>query len=371
MYSIIYVGMDVHKESYTICCYSFEEDKIQYQQKIAPDYKFILKYLDQMRKMYSEEVEFICGYEAGSLGYTLYHQLSNRGVKCIILAPTTMAVTNKNRVKTDKKDAGNIARCLAFRTYSAVNVPTADDEAVKEYIRMRDDKKKALKVIKQQILSFVLRQGYCFEDGRNYWTIKHVKWLKNIDMGGVKQESLDEYLISYEYLVNKIERLEQRIEELASDERYQEKVQMLKCFLGIRTYTALSVIVETGDFNRFDKASKYAAYLGLVPGEDSSGEKQKHTGITKAGNSNVRKLLVESAQSYTRGQIGHKSKELKKRQRGNRPEVIAYADKANERLRRRFYYMTLKSNVKRNIATTAVARELACFIWGMMTDNVA
>ena len=174
MSSIIYVGMDVHKENYTLCSYSIDEDKLQYIQKVEPDYKMILKYLEQLRKRYPEGSEIECGYEAGCLGYTLYHQLTDHGVKCVILAPTTMAVTNKNRVKTDKRDAGNIARCLAFRTYSAVHVPTAEDNSIKEYIRMRDDQKKALKIIKQQILALVLRHGYRFTGGRNYWTIKHV-----------------------------------------------------------------------------------------------------------------------------------------------------------------------------------------------------
>ena len=371
MNSIIYVGMDVHKESYTLCCYSFDEDKLYYQQKIAPDYKQVLRYLEQVRKQYSNEAEFVCGYEAGCLGYTLYHQLTEHGIKCIILAPTTMAIMNTNRVKTDKKDAGNIARCLAFHTYSEVHIPTAQDEAIKEYIRMRDDHKKSLKTIKQQILALVLRQGYHFDGSKNYWTVKHVKWLKSLNMGGVVQECMDEYMITYEYLINKIERFDERIEELATDERYQEKVKKLSCLIGIKTHTALSVIVETGDFARFAKAEKYAAYLGLVPGEDSSGEKQKRIGITKAGNSHIRKLLVESAQSYTRGVIGYKSVALKQRQKGNEPKVIAYADKANERLRRKFYRMTLVNKTNRNVTTTAIARELACFMWGLMTDNIA
>jgi len=370
MKSIVYVGMDVHKESYTLCCYSFEKDELQYKQTIAPDYKMILKYLEQIRGHHSGEVEFECGYEAGCLGYTLYHQLTERGVKCIILAPTTMAVTNKNRIKTDKRDAGNIARCLAFRTYSAVHIPTAEDEAVKEYIRMRDDQKKALKIIKQQILAMVLRQGYRFEGGKNYWTIKHVAWLNSLDICGVLQETLDEYLVTYEYFTDKIVRLDKRIEEYACGERYQDKVNKLKCLIGVKTHTALSVIVEVGDFKRFAKAEKLAAYLGLVPGEDSSGGKQTRLGITKAGNTHVRKLLVESAQSYTRGAVGHKSLDLKRRQSVNAPQVIAYADKANERLRRKFYRMTLKNNINRNVAATAIARELACFMWGLMTDNI-
>ena len=167
MNSIVYVGMDVHKESYTICCYTFEEDKIQYQQRLDPDYKMVLKYLEQIGKHYPEGTEYVCGYEAGCLGYTLYHELMDHGVKYIILAPTTMAIRNTNRVKTDRKDASNIAKCLAFNTYSEVYVPTDEDNSIKEYVRMRDDKKKLLKSIKQQILAFVLRHGQRFEGELN------------------------------------------------------------------------------------------------------------------------------------------------------------------------------------------------------------
>ena len=293
MNSILYVGMDVHKENYTLCCYSFDRDKVEYRQTVPSDYRLILKYLEQVRRKYPEEVEFICGYEAGCLGYSLYHQLTDHGVKCIILAPTTMGITNTNRIKTDRKDAANIARCLAFHTYSAV------------------------------------------------------------------------------YLTDKLERLDARIEELAGNERYGERVCRLGCFIGIKPHTALSLLVEVGDFRRFEKAPNFAGFLGLVPGEDSSGGGRNRLAITKAGNSHLRRLLVESSQSYSRGTIGFKSKELKKRQEGNPPEVVAYADRANERLRRRYYRMTLKNGAKRNVAIVAVARELACFVWGMMTDEIA
>jgi transposase len=130
------------------------------------------------------------------------------------------------------------------------------------------------------------------------------------------------------------------------------------------------MVVEVGDFKRFEKAPKFAAFLGLVPSEDSSDQRINRYSITKAGNSHLRRLLIEAAQSYTRGTVGHKSIALKQRQQGNPPEVIAYADKANERLRRRFYKMTLNKGINRNVATTAVARELACFIWGMMTGCI-
>lgn len=166
MNSIVYVGMDVHKESYTVCCYSFDTDKTMYKQKMSSDYKMILKYLEQLRKNLGDDIEFVCGYEAGCLGYSLYHQLTDHGVKCVILAPTTMAITNTYRVKTDKRNAGNIARCLAFHTYSEVYVPTEEDNSIKEYIRMRDDQKICLKQTKQQILALVLRLGKKYEGGR-------------------------------------------------------------------------------------------------------------------------------------------------------------------------------------------------------------
>ena len=370
MNSIVYVGMDVHKESYTMCSYTQEKDKIEYQQTIASDEKLLVKYLEGIKKNYPNGAEYICGYEAGCLGYELYRRLTGRGIKCVILAPTTIGVQNTRGVKTDKKDAANIAKSLAFGTYSAVYVPTEEDDMVKEYVRMRDDQKKALKAAKQQLLSLLLRHGQRYTGTASNWTKGHERWLRNLNLGGMLQETLSEYLITYEALRDKVERMDKRIEEIAEGERYREKVNRLVCLLGIKSHTALSMIVEVGDFMRFARAEHFASYVGLVPGEESSGGKRRQKGITKAGNSHLRRLLVESAQSYPKGRIGYKSKELKRRQRGNSPEVIAYADKSNERLRRKFYRMTLHKGVKRNIAVTAIARELACFIWGMMTDRL-
>lgn len=369
--SIVYVGMDVHKDTFTLCCYSQESDKILYKQKIAGDYKLVIKYVNQMRSQFPESTHFICGYEAGCLGYSLYKQLSTHGLECIILAPSTMGITNTNNVKTDRKDAANIARCLAFHTYSKVYIPTDEDNAIKEYIRMRDDHKIKLKGIKQQILSMALRHGKKYNGTKTYWTETHLKWLRALPFTGVIKETMDEYLISYTYLLQKIERFDSRIEELANNKNYRDKVNMLCCLIGIKAHTALSLIVEVGDFKRFSKAQKFSAYLGLVPSEDSSADKQNRFSITKAGNSHLRRLLIESSQGYTRGSIGFKSRALKQRQAGNDPNIIAYADKANERLRRRFYRLTMKNGIKHNVAKTAIARELSCFIWGMMTESIA
>ena len=371
-YSTVYVGMDVHKETFSLCCYTNEKEVAEYPQKVEGHYSKVLNYIEAMRFHYGYNALFICGYEAGCLGFTLYHELTAHNVKCVILAPTTMLQQRgKKKVKTDKRDAAIIARCLAHHDYSPVHIPTEKDEQVKEFIRMRDDHRLALKKVKQQILSFCLRHGYHYDGTKNNWTQKHINWLRSLKLDGLYQELLEEYLLTYDYLTAKLDRIEKRIEELAFEEEYRDKVRKLECFLGIKAQTALSVIAETGDFKRFPSAQHYASYLGLVPGEDSSGDDKNRLGITKAGNRHVRMLLVEAAQSYGRGQVGHKSKMLSARQMGNSSAVVEYADKANERLRRKYYRMVLKNGKKANVAKTAIARELACFIWGMMTEHYA
>jgi transposase len=363
--------MDVHKESFSLCSFTIEENKASHHQRTDADFKNILKYLEHLRTIYGDNVNFVCGYEAGCLGYFLYHQLINHNVNCVILAPTTMLEQrSRKRIKTDKRDAEIIARCLAQHNYSPVHIPTEKDEQTKEFIRMRDDHKLALKKVKQQILAFCLRHDYRY-DGNSYWTAAHIKWLRSLQPEALYKEILDEYLLTYATLSDKLERLDKRIEELASQDEYREDVKKLSCFIGVKTHTALSVLVEVGDFKRFATAQQFASYLGLVPGEDSSGDGQTRLGITKAGNRHIRLLLTEAAQCYGRGQVGFKSKELKSRQCGNPAEIIAYADKANERLRRRYYKMVLGKCKKHNVAKTAIARELACFMWGMMTNNIA
>ena len=309
-----------------------------------------------------------CGYEAGCLGYTLYHQLTGAGIKCVILAPTTMLSQQGQRIKTDKRDAHLIAQCLCYGGYHPVYIPTGEDDAVKEYLRMRDDHKLAFKKLKQQINAFVLRHGYQYTGTK--WTIKHITWLKKLELDPMYRETLDEYMASYGEQEAKIERFDKRIEEIAAETRYQENAKKLGCFLGIRTHTALSLIVETGDFKRFAKGNIYAAFLGLAPGEHSSSKSVNRLGITKAGNTHLRCLLIEAAKGICKGAVGHKSKELRGRQSGQPAEVIAYADKANTRLRSKYYKM-IRHGKKKNVAVAAVARELACFIWGMMTGNIS
>ena len=373
MNRIIKIGLDVHSTNYTLCAMEptiGSEDRIFGELQTAPDYKEVIAFINSLKLKLdlSDKDSIECGYEAGCLGYTLYNQLTNAGIKCVILAPTTMLTQQGKRVKTDKRDARLIAQCLCYGGYHPVYVPTGEDNAVKEYLRMRDDHKLALKKLKQQINAFVLRHGYQYAGTK--WTNKHITWLNKLELDPMYRETLNEYMASYEEQEAKIERYDKRIEEIAAEARYQENAQKLGCFLGIRTHTALSLIVETGDFKRFGKGNTYAAFLGLAPGERSSSTNVNRLGISKAGNTHLRCLLIEAAKGICKGAIGHKSKELRSRQSGQSADVIAYADKANTRLRSKYYKM-IRHGKKKNVAVAAVARELACFVWGMMTGNIS
>lgn len=373
MKRIIKIGMDVHTTNYTLCVFepSFEhEGTVHYITQVKPEAKNIIDVIDHLKKkLKDDELDIVCGYEAGCLGYSLYHELKDKGISCIILAPTTMKVEKGGKkIKNDYRDAKQIAECLSYGGYSAVYVPASVDNSVKEFIRMRDDFNQNLKSTKQQIIALLTRNGKHYDDS-SYWTGKHIKWISSVHFEEeLLNETLAEYMIEYYHLLDRVSKLDERIEEISQKEIYIEKVNKLKCFIGIRTRTALSLIVETSDFNRFSKGNIYAAYLGLIPGDDSSGDDDNKLGITKAGNRHLRRLLIESAQCFTRGQIGYVSSDLRQRQSRCSSDIVAYANKANERLRRKYYRMITKGK-KYNVAKTAIARELACFVWGMITDH--
>ena len=370
MKSIIYVGMDVHKNTYNLCAIYGETGEIIGETRIASDVSLVLKFINSMKKKVNEEnADILAGYEAGCLGYSLYWQLKEKDISCDILAPTTMKRSSKNiKVKNDRMDANNIATNLAHGTYKAVYVPNSHDVEVKEYIRMLHDFKEELKKVKQHINAYLLRLGYQYT-GKSRWTLAHMKWLKELEMSAMYREILNEYISHYESLTSKIERYQNKLAELSQEAPYKEKIGQLRCLKGIDTTAAMVLHVEISDFNRFPNANAFTSYCGLTPGDASSGDKANRTSITKQGNSTVRKTLVECAQAIVKGAIGIKSKRVKTRQLGQDVKVIDYADKAVLRLQKKYHHM-IKSNKNRNVAITAIARELACFIWGMETGNI-
>ena len=374
MNRIVYIGMDVHTSNYTLCSldpgYGVKKDnyfaEVQFTNNFVTN---VVNYVSNLKKK-MKDCEFVCGYEAGCLGYSTYKDLTKAGIKCVIMAPSTMAVQKGGKkVKNDRRDARVIAQCLAYQTYKEVYVLSEHDEAVRGYLRMRDSHKKELKRIKQQIVAFCTGHGL-FSPTKSNWTVAHLKWLKGLKFNDpVEQEIINEYLSSYTYLCDKIKAMDVRIEVLASEKQYCENVKKLRCIKGIETNVALTLLAEIGDFNRFSKPTDFAAYLGLIPGEQSSGDKVRGTGITKAGNSTLRQKLTEAAKGYWRGRIGMKSATFKKFEKELPKEVTEYALKANTRLQRKFFNMTHVKGKNMNVAASACAREMACFVWGLITNH--
>lgn len=365
----ICVGMDVHRSHFNLCCFDFETGNFFCEVETKSDYKEIVKYLNKVKEIDGyENVKFKLAYEAGSLGYSLYRDLTKENLDCVIMAPTTMSKSKKDvHNKYDRRDARTIAKCLNNGTYSAVHIPDKQDEAVRDYIRCRDDIKDNLKRIKQELLAFILRKGFIYTNTK--WTDAFMNWLNQLELTDETDKLiLQEYLAEYHHLQDKINEMDNKIKQIAHSEKYNEAVNKLICLKGVRETTALSHITEVGDFNRFRSAKAFNAFLGLTSRENSSSESHRQGAITKDGNTHLRKLLVEVSQAYSRGAIGYKSKALKARQSGQSPEIIAYADKASIRLQKRYYHL-VSSGKNRNVAITAVARELSSFIWGMMTDH--
>lgn len=373
MSSLIYVGMDVHKESVSLCCFDPKCGIYFGDAKIETKAELISKYLDAQTKYLLEngyeEIKFLTAYEAGCLGFSFHDQLTKLGIENKIIAPTTLLKeTGQGKRKTDRKDAKMIAQNLAYGTCSFVHIPDEEDKKTREFIRMVSHKKKMLRKVKQYILAFCLRNGINYKDS-NPWTDNHLKFLKDLKIESFLKSVLDELLQEYNSLQDSIERLIEKTEEIANNEKYKEKTQKMACLKGITQSSALTIISEVSDFKRFSTACEFSSYLGLIPGESSSGQKINRLGITKMGNSIVRTLLIEASQVIIRGQPGYKSKRIKERQKGQDVKIISYADRATERLMKKFRRL-IEKGIHRNKAITAVARELSCFIWGIMTNHL-
>ena len=369
----LYVGIDVHKDTYSLCCFDFQRNELSDEITIRATTKGVIKYLEAIRKKHREEVLFACGYEAGPTGYGLCRGLQKAGYGCVVMAPTTMSNPDgKRRIKTDRIDARAISRILAYKSYSQVHLPSEEIEVLKEYTRARYAKKRMLKKAKQELLSFLLRNGKTYPESGNYWTKKFFNWIKTVQFSKKwMQEAFNEYLAEVYSLKAKIERMDMKIREIAGLEIIKDKVDKLVCFSGIDVSTAVETVVEINDFTRFATAAQFVSYLGLCPGQDSSGKRKTMLPLTKAGNCRVRTLLCESAKAIKRtNPYGQKSGRILERQKNASPEIVAYADNATKRIRTKMKNLE-ECGKNYNVSSAAGARELACFVWGMMNGKIA
>ena len=370
---VLYVGIDVHKDTYALCCFDFHRNELSDEMSVKGTTKAVIRYLEAIKQKHREELVFVCGYEAGPTGYGLCRGLQQAGFGCVVMAPTTMAnPEGKRRVKTDRIDARAIARILAYKSYRQVYLPSEAMEALKEYTRARDAKKRMLKKAKQELLSFLLRNGSTYPESGKYWTEKFFTWIKTVQFSEKwMQEAFSEYLAEVYSLKAKIALMDAKIREIAELEIIKDGVDKLVCFAGIDVTTAVETVVEINDFTRFATAAQFVSYIGLCPGQDSSGKSKIMLPLTKAGNRRVRALFCESAKAIKRtNPYGEKSKRIQMRQKNASAEIVAYADKATKRIRTKMKQLEWRGK-NYNVASAAGARELACFVWGMMNGRIA
>jgi transposase len=301
-------------------------------------------------------------YEAGPCGYDIYRSLTNQGFDCSVVAPSKIPRKSGERIKTDRRDALNLARLHRSGDLTAVYVPSAEDEAMRDLTRGREDAVKALRVARQVLLAFLLRHGYRY-GGQSYWTKAHLNWIAGIKMPHRAQQiALQEYVHSVQEQLERVQRLTRQIQELVALWQLAPLVKALQALRGVSLIVAATTVAELGDLTRFDSAKQLMAYLGLVPSEHSSGGTTRRGGITKTGNGHVRRALTEAAHSYCHP--ARESRVLTARLDGLPQEVRKIAWKAQVRLCGRFKKLMARGK-NRNAIVTATARELAAFMWAI------
>jgi transposase len=301
-------------------------------------------------------------YEAGPCGYALQRQLTTTQVRCDVIAPALIPRKPGERIKTNRRDARKLAELGRAGLLTVVRPPTVEEEAVRDLCRARDDAREDLHRCRHRLGKLLLRRGLHYA-GRN-WTRGHRQWIDSLAWThSAERAVVDDYLLAIDHTEARLLELDARLSEIAESEPYRIPVGWLRCFRGIDTLSAMLILAELHDFRRFATARALMAYLGLVPGEDSSGEKHRRGRITRTGNALVRRVLVETAWHYQ-----HRpgiSRALARRRTGQPGRVIAIADKAQQRLCRRFRKLTAEHKTAPKIAV-AVARELAGFLWAAL-----
>jgi len=301
-------------------------------------------------------------YEAGPCGYALQRQMTTPRVSCQVIAPALIPRKPGERIKTNRRDARKLAELLRAGLLTEVRPPTLEEEAVRDLCRARDDAREDFQRSRHRLGKLLLRRGLHFS-GRN-WTRAHRRWIESLEWAQpAERVVVDDYLLAIDQLEARLTELDVRLTDIAQSEPYRERVGWLRCFRGIDTLTAILILAELHDFRRFHSPRALMAYLGLVPGEDSTGEKHRRGRITRTGNALVRRLLVETAWHYQhRPGVGVA---LTRRRKGQPGRVIAIADKAQQRLCRRFRRLMEQHKPAPKIAV-AIARELAGFLWAAL-----
>jgi transposase len=369
MSTVRWIGLDVHAE--TIAVAVAETDGEVRALGVIPNQADALRRL--VKKLGPPEHLRAC-YEAGPTGYVTYWQLTALGVACAVVAPTLVPVRSGDRVKTDRRDAAKLARCYRAGDLTAVWVPDADHEALRDLVRAREAAKKDQLRARHRLSKFLLRHGYRPPTGVRPWTTRYLIWVRqDVHFTHAAQETtLLDYLHEVDHMSERVLRLERAIHGAvqAAPPTMRAVIAALQALRGVAEISAVSIVAEVGPLSRFATARQLMGYSGAVPREDSSGPRTRRGAITKTGNAHLRHIIVEAAWAYrSRPALGAT---IRQRQIGLRPEVTAIAWKAQHRLSTRYRTLLARGKCKQQVVT-ALARELLGFIWaiGVATETHA
>lgn len=364
--SITWVGMDAHKNSIKVAAWlPGQGEAVEWTEDTTPE--AIRRLGRRLRRLAPGEVR-AC-YEAGPTGYGLQRLLAVEGVICEVVAPSLTPVKPGARIKTDRRDARKLGELLRAGLLTEVHPPSASDEALRDLCRCRDDVRVDLLRARHRLAKFLLRRHLIYRQTKHHWGSRHVAWLEQLRFDdAMSQATFDSYFLAVQQLEERQRQLDVQLAAFGAQEPYREPVAALRCFKGIDTVTAVALVAELHDFRRFRSPRQLAAYVGLVPSEHSSGDRERRGPITKSGNRHVRRLLVEA--SWHHRHRPALSRPLRARRAGQPARVLAIADRAQERLAARFRRMSAAGKVHPK-TIVAMARELCGYLWAVLHPAAA
>ena len=358
----LYIGLDVHKDKTTVAIAEVGPDglvRIHGEVRTTQHaLEAVLRRIAKAHQCTVQDLE-VC-YEAGGCGMWIARRLAQLRIRCTVVAPSLIPSKPGEKVKTNKRDAVKLARNLRAGELTAVHIPDEIDEALRDLCRGRVDAVDDLRRTKTRLLALLRRLGFNY-GGRTHWTEDHKRYLRELTLPlPAHRFVMEECILQIDEHLERVRRFEERMTELLGDWNKKPMVEALMAFKGFQLIAAMMIISEIGDFVRFNHPRQLMAYLGLTPGEYSTGDKHKRGSITKCGNSHARWILVECAVHYR--PEPRISTRLSKRQEGQPRWVTELSWKTQNRLHTKF--ATLARRKKQyNKTKVAVARELAGFIW--------
>jgi transposase len=327
---------------------------------LTSDIPTILRFVERLRRTGPVQ----CCYEAGPCGFELQRALTTKAIPCDVIAPALIPRRPGDRIKTDRRDASQLAILYRAGALTAIHIPTEQEEAARDLLRCREDIRADLLRARHRLSHFLLRHGCRFTATKRAWTKRHAEWLQaqRWPLPALEQTHRA-YVRAVDETVARLHSVDQELRDLLTLEPLRARVERLRCFRGIDDLTALTIAAELGDPRRFPNAPRLMAFTGLIPSEHSSGAKQARGPITKTGNAHLRRVLVEAAWQYRHHAFLGPS--LKQRQQDAPQVAIDIAWRAQRRLHRRYRVLAARGKPKQHIVT-AVARELTGFLWAAL-----